>query len=470
MHRRTGRLLVAAVLLAGFCVIGCKRQQGAPPQGTPEVAVVTVQPQRVVLTSDLPGRTSALLVAEIRPQVSGLLQKRLFTEGAQVKAGEVLYEIDPAPYQAAYDNAAATLNSAEQAVDRTRATLAATIAGLQRHEAVLKLAKTNLKRYENLLKTRAVSAMQRDQAVADVDVAEAGLKVAKAQVDSDREAVQGAEAAVKQAEAAMQTAKINLGYTKIIAPITGRIGRSGVTVGAIVTAYQPTALATIQQLNPIYVDVPQSTVEVNRLKRSLANGRLKDNGTDSVKIVLEDGTAYPEEGSLKFRDVTVDPTTGSVILRVVVPNPDNVLLPGMFVRAIIDEGVNERAILVPQQAVTRDPKGNPYVVIVNAKNNVQQRQITTDRAIGSQWLVSSGLAAGDRVIVEGIQRVQRLPPDAVVNAVPFKAKGPAKAEGPAEAKGPATAKEPAPAKEPASAKEPAKAKDSVQATAPTNRH
>ena len=187
--------------------------------------------------------------------------------------------------------------------------------------------------------------MQRDQAVTDVEVAEATLRVAEAQVESDREAVEAAEAAIKQAEAALETARINLGYTKITAPISGRIGRSNVTEGAIVTAYQPVPLATIQQLDPIYVDVPQSTVELNRLRRSLANGRLKENGTDRVKIILEDGTAYPLEGSLKFRDVTVDPTTGSVILRIVVPNPEGILLPGMFVRAVIDEGVNEQAIL-----------------------------------------------------------------------------------------------------------------------------
>jgi membrane fusion protein, multidrug efflux system len=429
MHRRAWKLFVVSALLASPCLTGCGRRQGPPPPLTPDVAVVTVKPQRVVLTSELPGRTSAFLVAEIRPQVNGLIKKRRFKEGSQVKAGQVLYEIDRAPYQAVYDSAAANLNFAQQTVDRSRATLAATIAGLKRHQAVLKLAKINLQRYENLLKTRAVSAMQRDQAVADVDVADATLRVAEAQVDSDREAVEGAEAAVKQAEAALNTAKINLDYTNITAPISGRIGRSEVTVGAIATAYQPLALATIQQLDPIYVDVPQSTVELNRLKRSLANGRIKDNGTDKVKIVLEDGTAYSQEGSLKFRDVTVDPTTGSVILRIVVPNPDGILLPHMFVKAVIEEGVNDRAILVPQQAVSRDSKGNPYTMIVrtvksekeNGKDEdvVQQQPIATDRAIGAYWLVSSGLSEGDRVIVEGLQKAR---PGAPVKVVPFDAK------------------------------------------------
>ena len=418
MHLRKWKPLIGATLLLSFYSTGCNRHEGPPPPPIPEVAVVAVQPQRVVLTSELPGRTSAYLVAEIRPQVNGLIQKRLFREGSQVKAGQVLYEIDPAPYQAAYDNAAANLVSAQKAAERARAALAASTAGLKRHQAILKLAKTNCQRYENLLKTSAASAMQRDQAVADVDVAEASLDSAEAQVESDRKAVAAADAAIKQAEAALAAAQINLGYTKISAPISGRIGRSNVTEGAIVTAYQPVPLATIQQFDPIYVDVPQSTVELNRLKRSLANGRLKDNGTDRVKIILDDGTVYEQEGSLRFRDVTVEPTTGSVILRIIVPNPDGVLLPNMFVRAIIEEGVQEHAILVPQQAVSRDVKGNPVALIVDAEGKIEQRAISTDRVLGDQWLVSSGLAEGDRVIVEGMQRAR---PGVAVKAVPFEA-------------------------------------------------
>jgi membrane fusion protein (multidrug efflux system) len=216
----------------------------------------------------------------------------------------------------------------------------------------------------------------------------------------------------------LETARINLGYCKIVAPISGRIGRSNVTEGAIVTAYQATPLATIQQFDPIYVDVPQSTAEVNRLRRSLASGRLKENGTDKVKLLLEDGTAYPLVGSLKFRDVTVDPTTGSIILRIVVPNPKSILLPGMFIRAAVKEGVHRKAILVPQQGVSRDPKGNPLALIVDSAGKVQQRMLTLDRAVGNQWLVVSGLAAGDRVIVEGMQKAR---PGTPVKTVPFAA-------------------------------------------------
>ena len=442
MKCHTPKALVVAVLLSSPLSTGCSRQPAFPAPQAPEVAVVAVEPQSVVLTSELPGRTAAFLVAEIRPQVNGLIKERLFTEGSHVKAGEVLYEIDSAPYQAASDSAAANLASARQAADRARATLAASVAALKRYQAVLKLAKINLVRDETLIKTHAVSAMERDQAASDVEVADAGLRVAEAQVDSDRESVGVATAAIKQAEAALETAKINLGYTKITAPISGRIGRSNVTVGAIATAYQSSALATIQQLDPIYVDVPQSTMELNRLKRSLANGNLKENGTDRVKITLEDGTAYPQEGSLKFRDVTVDPTTGSVILRIVVPNADNILLPGMFVRTTIDEGVNQRAILVPQQAVSRDPKGNPYTMVVRSvqseekkaqvENVVQQQPIVTDRVLGAYWLVSSGLGEGDRVIVEGLQKAR---PGTRVHVIPLKAtiKSAAKAQNVARA-------------------------------------
>ncbi len=415
MNRCAWKKLALLVFATFPAWMGCQREE-APPPPVPEVAFVTIEPQKVTLTSELPGRTSGYLVAEIRPQVNGLLQKRLFTEGADVKAGQVLYQIDPAPYEAAYSNAIANLGAAREAADRAKATLNATIASLKRHEATLKLTKTNLDRYEKLVETQAVSAMQRDEAEAAVEVADSGLRVAEAQVESEREAVSAAAAAIKQAEAAVETAKINLGYTKITAPISGRIGRSAVTEGAIVTAYQPVPLSTIQQLDPIFVDVPQSTSELNRLRKSLANGRLRDNGTDRVKIILEDGTAYPLEGSLKFRDVTVDPTTGSVILRIVVPNPDYVLLPGMFVRALVDEGVNDHAILVPQQAVSRDPKGNPLAMVVDAEQKVEQRQLKTDRAIGDKWLVSAGLVKGDRVIVEGAMKVQ---PGMSVKAVPF---------------------------------------------------
>jgi membrane fusion protein, multidrug efflux system len=433
MNWRIRKPFVAMALIAVAFLAGCNHQpQGqAPPP--PVVAVVVVEPEKVVLTSELPGRTCGYLVAEIRPQVNGLLQKRLFTEGAQVKAGQVLYEIDPAPYEAALENAKANLLAMKEASDRARAVLETSKAALKRHQAVLVLAKTNLRRYETLTKTQAASAMQRDQAAADVDVADSALRVAEAQVNCDQQGIEAADAAIKQAEAAVKTAQINLGYTKINAPISGRIGRSAMTEGAIVTAYQPAPLATVQQFDPIYVDVTQSTVELNRLKRNLVSGSLKDNGTDGVKIFLEDGTAYREDGSLKFRDVTVDPTTGSVILRIEVPNPQGILLPGMYVRAVIDEGVNQQAILVPQQAVSRDPKGNPFVMLVRtaklqgpngeSQDLVKRQPITIDRPRGAYWLVSSGLSQGDRVIVEGFQALQMAPPGGEVKAVPFKAGG-----------------------------------------------
>ncbi len=418
MNRQILKTCVAAALSACLFLTGCQRQQAAGPPPDPEVAVVTVQPQRVVLTTELPGRTSSYRVADIKPQVSGLIQNRLFTEGSDVKAGQVLYQIDPAPFQAACESAEANLLATQKAADRARAALNASVAGVARQGATVALAKLNRDRLVNLHKKQSVATKDRDQAVTDADVAEAALRAAEAQVESDKAAVATAEAAIKQAQAALKTARINLGYTKITAPISGRIGRSSVTEGAIVTAYQPTPLATIQELDPIYVDVPQSTVELNRLRRNLKTGRLHSNGSDmkTVKLVLEDGTAYPQEGTLKFRDVTVDPTTGSVILRIVVPNPQGILLPGMFIRAIIEEGVDERAFLVPQQAVSRDSKGNPNTLIVDAEGKVQLRKIQTDRAIGDAWLVSSGLTQGDRVIVEGVQKVR---PGATVKVIPF---------------------------------------------------
>jgi membrane fusion protein (multidrug efflux system) len=249
-------------------------------------------------------------------------------------------------------------------------------------------------------------------------VAEAALKAADAQVQSDREAVAAADAAILQAEAALQTARINLGYTKITAPISGRIGKSGVTDGAIVTAYQPTPLSTIQQMDPIYVDVPQSTAEQLRLKHRLQDGRMNRHETEAnkVQLILEDGSKYPQEGTLQFSDVSVDPTTGSVILRMVFPNPESSLLPNMFVRTVIKEGVNAKAILIPQQTVTRDTKGNPYALVVNAQEVAEVRPLVLDRAIGDQWLIASGLKPGDRVIAEGLQRVR---PGVPVKAVPF---------------------------------------------------
>ncbi|MEI7902688.1 MAG: efflux RND transporter periplasmic adaptor subunit, partial [bacterium] len=396
-------------LFCGLLLTACNRQPKAePPPPVPEVATVTVARKQVLLTTELPGRTSPYLIAEIRPQVSGLIQKRLFTEGADVKAGQPLYEIDPAPFQAALDNAAANLEVTRKGADRARAALNASIAGVARQQATAAFARTNRQRFEDLLKEKAVSASDCEQAVTVATVADATLTVAEADVQSAREAVAAAEAAIRQAAAALETVRINLEYTRITAPISGRIGKSAVTDGAIVTAFQPTPLATIQQLDPIYVDVPQSTSELLRLQRRLDDGRLNRGGAENAKqvqLLLEDGTPYPLAGTLQFRDVSVDPSTGSVILRMVFPNPDGMLLPGMFARAVVKEGLNEQALLIPQQAVSRDPKGNPLALIVDAAGTVAQRALVVEQAIGDQWLISSGLEPGDRVIVEGMQKV-----------------------------------------------------------------
>jgi membrane fusion protein, multidrug efflux system len=287
-----------------------------------------------------------------------------------------LYQIDPAPFKAALDSAKASL---------------------AKSEANLPAVKLRAERSKQLLAEKAVSQQ-------DYDDKEAGLKQA--------------EADIEYWKAAVETASINLGYTRVTAPISGRIGKSNVTDGALVTAYQPVALATIQQIDPIYVDVPQSTNELLRLKRHLENGRLNQDGPNQNKVLLmlEDGTAYSLEGTLQFRDVTVEPTTGSVILRILFPNPDGILLPGMFVRARVREGINPRAILIPQQAVTRDPKGNPTALVVNPNEVVELRMLKLDRAIGNQWLVSDGLVSGERVICEGMQRIR---PGSTVKVVPL---------------------------------------------------
>ncbi len=375
--------LIVAVLVLGGLLVGCKRKQ-PPPPAVPEVAIVTVSPERVLLTTELPGRTCAYLVAEVRPQVSGIIEKRLFEEGSDVRAGSVLYQIDPAPYQAAYSNA---------------------VAALSKSEANLPPVRLKAERYKELIAKKAISQQ-------DFDNAEAALKQAEADIESSK--------------ALLESARINLAYTRITAPISGRIGKSNVTVGALVTAggatQQPTALTTIQQLDPIYVDVSQSTNELLRLRRRVEEGRLHHNGRDQskVRLIMDDGTTYPLEGTLKFRDVTVDSTTGAVTLRVIVPNPKGILLPGMFLRAVVQEGINKDGILIPQQAVSRDPMGNPVTLIVDGDGKVAQRMLTLDRAIGDRWLVTSGLARGERVIVEGIQRVR---PGVTVKVVPSQTGG-----------------------------------------------
>jgi membrane fusion protein (multidrug efflux system) len=376
MNDRVTQIATMGVLILGLITSGCPSQQAAPPPAVPEVAIVTLNPERVLLTTELPGRTSAYLVAEIRPQVNGIVQERLFNEGSDVKAGSVLYQIDPAPYQAAYNNA---------------------VAALARSEANLPPIRLKAERFRELVAVKAISQQDFDNAAAALKQAEADVEYSKATVES---------------------ARINLGYTRIIAPVTGRIGKSNVTIGALVTAHQASPLAVVQQLDPIYVDAAQSSATLLQLKRNIASGLLKGNGPNQtrVKLLLEDGTPYPQEGILKFSEVTVDPSTGSYILRMVFPNPKHVLLPGMYVRAVVQEGEVDRAILVPQQGVSRDPKGNPVALVVDGEGKVQQRMITVDRAIGDRWLVASGLAPGERIIVEGAQKVR---PGAAVKIVPF---------------------------------------------------
>lgn len=369
-------MAVVAVLVVTMMAAGCgKKNQGN--QSAPEVAVVVMQYEKVPVERELPGRTSAFLVAEVRPQVSGIIKKRLFTEGGDVKAGQSLYQIDPAPYQAAFDNASASL---------------------ARAEANLPPLRSKAERYKELVAIKAVSQQEFE------DVTAAQMQ---------------AEADVRYWKAAVETARINLGYTNVIAPIAGRIGKSSVTVGALATANQPAAFTTIQQLDPVYVDVMQSSQDMLKLRRYIASGTLKGTAANQtkVKLLLEDGTTYPQEGTLKFSDVTVDPSTGSFILRMVFPNPKGILLPGMYVRAQVQQGIAEQAILAPQQGVARDPKGNPYVLVVDPNNKVEQRMITTDHAIGDKWLVIEGLKNGDRVIVEGLQRVH---PGVPVKVIPFK--------------------------------------------------
>lgn len=412
---------MGAAWFLSFLLMGCGPQQGAPPPSIPEVAVVTVQPQKVPLTTELPGRTCAYLIAEIRPQVNGQIQEQYFPEGnsgKRVEKGQPLFKIDPAPFQAALEQAKANLTIAEQTAERAESSWKVSVQGLERHKATLALAQSNLKRVENLVVLKATSATEHDQAKAEFQVAEATLKSAEEQMESDRRAWVVAKATIEQAKAALKTAKINLDYTEITAPIDGRIGRSNVTKGAIVTAYQPMALATIHSFHPIYVDVPQSTSERHRLRDRLANGGLKKNGAEKVKIVLPDGSVYRQEGLLRFHEVQVDPTTGSVILRIEVPNPREELFPGMFVRAVIEEGIQEKAILIPQQAVSRDLKGNPIALVVDAEEKVKSCRLTIDRAQGDKWLITKGLSQGDRVIVEGTQKAR---PGMTVKVVPFEA-------------------------------------------------
>lgn len=397
----------AAIILC-LILIGCNRGAKQQAQPTPEVSTIIIAKQPVSLSSELPGRTSAYMVAEIRPQVNGIIKKRLFEEGSDVKAGQPLYEIDQAPFNAALNIAKANLLAAKETAERAKAALEASIAGVDRQKATLDLSKADLKRIENLYNEKVVSQSQMDAAKTANDVADATLKATLAQVESDRKAVEAAKAAVKQAGAALETAQINLGYTNITAPVSGRIGKSNVTVGALVMAYQAVALATIQQIDPIYVDVTQSTTELFQLKRTLSKNGIKEDDPElkKVKLILEDDTEYSLDGELKFRDISVDQSTGSYLLRIVFANPEGLLLPGMFVRTKVSEGTDKEAILIPQQAVLRNPKGNPMALIATDTGKAEQRMLTLDRAIGDKWLVVSGLSVGERLIVDNLQKVR----------------------------------------------------------------
>ncbi len=359
---KTPALLIAASLLAA-----CGGKAPPPPAAAaPEVAVITLAPRQVELSTVLPGRTSAYRIAEVRPQVDGIVLKRLFTEGAEVRAGEPLYEIDPAPYRAALLRAEAALASAEA-----------------QYEAARLIAE----RYGRLQVQGVVSQQEYDNSVA---------------------ADKSAAAAVAAAKAALETARIDLTYTQVRAPISGRIGRSQVTEGALVTANQQQPLATVAQLDPIYVDVTQSSTELLRLQREFDAGRLQRDGQQKARVMLqlEDGTEYPQAGTLQFSEVTVEAGTGSVLLRAVFPNPGRTLLPGMFVRATLAQGSNSQALVVPQAAVSRNARGEPTVLVVDAENKLSERVIQVNRAVGSDWLVNGGLSAGERVVVDGLQRVR----------------------------------------------------------------
>jgi membrane fusion protein (multidrug efflux system) len=349
---------------------------------TPQVSVVTIKPQSVALTRDIPGRVSAFLVAEVRPQVSGIVKQRLFTEGGTVKAGQPLYELDDAIYRAQWNSARATLQKAQATQEAARLT-----AG----------------RSAEMVKVDAVSAQDNDNAIAALAQAQADVAAAQAAVDSSA---------------------VNLAYAHIVSPINGRIGKSSVTQGALVTADQTAALATVQQLDPIYVDVNQSSSEWLQLKQDIDAGRVQAGASGApTKIVLENGSSYATQGALQFSDVTVDPSTGNFLLRVIVANPNQLLMPGMYVRAIVGEGTRPQALLVPQRGITRDPRGGATALVVDHDGKVEVHEVRVSRTLGDQWLVEDGLAAGDRVIVEGLQKVKPGMAVKAVEAAPADAAG-----------------------------------------------
>ncbi len=364
------RLVLIPALLSSLLLTACGNNgqpeaQAANPQSSPKIAVEIMQlaAQTVVLQTELPARTVATRMAEVRPQVAGIIEKRLFNEGASVKAGEQLYQIEAAPYQAEVNNAQASL---------------------QRARAELKVTERREQRYRNLLDDNAVSQQEYDEALAAFEQAQA-------------------EIAVRQA--ALESALINLRYTRVDAPIDGQIGISHVTEGALVSAGQQNPLATIHQLDPMYVDIAQASKEILRLRRQLMSGRVNSDATPTVRLKLEDGSEYQHVGALQFSEVNVNENTGSIVMRARFPNPDGLLLPGMYARAEVNEGRIDDAILVPQKAVMFDREGRANVMLVNVENKVEQRQIKVQRNIGNYWLISDGLQTGDKVIVEGLQKI-----------------------------------------------------------------
>lgn len=358
------RVATLALMLGVVVVSGCSKTPAAPPAPSAQaVTVVTLKPQAVSLTRELAGRTSASLIAEVRPQVGGIVKQRLFREGGTVKAGQALYQLDDATYRA----------------DQAR-----TKAELVRAQATLKSAELNARRSAELVQIDAVSKQDNENAAA---------------------ALSQARADVAAAQAALQSSDLVFGFARITAPISGRIGKSSVTQGALVTANQAAALATVQQLDPVYVDLTQSSSELLQLRKELKAGTLTKSGDLPVQILLEDGSRYQHDGKLTFSDVTIDPGTGSFALRVTVPNPEDILLPGMYVRAVVGNGVRQNALLVPQQGITRDPKGNATAMVVGKDDKVEVRAVQTLRTVGDKWLVDGGLVAGDRVIIEGLQKI-----------------------------------------------------------------
>ncbi|MEC5342316.1 efflux RND transporter periplasmic adaptor subunit [Brenneria populi] len=370
MNKNRGLTPLAAVLMlsGGLILAGCDNsgeQQSGAQQSAPEVGIVTLKTQAFNVTTDLPGRTSAYRIAEVRPQVGGIILKRNFVEGSDIQAGSSLYQIDPAPYQADYNSAKGSLAQAQASAE---------------------IARLTVNRYKPLLGTNYVSKQDYDQAVATSRQADASVQAAQASVDN---------------------AKINLAYTKVIAPISGRVGKSTVTEGALVSSGQATALTTVQQLDPIYVDVTQSSNDFLRLKKELENGTLKQSeGKANVRLLLENGAEYAQPGTLEFSDVTVDETTGSITLRAIFPNPQHDLLPGMFVRARLDSGVQNDALLVPQMGITRNARGEATAMVIGEGDKVEVRNVTTSQAVGNKWLVVDGLKAGDRIIVTGLQKIK----------------------------------------------------------------